>query len=247
MPATIDEVIARLDEVILAARREESRSGYFPALYRKVTVEVRKGIAEGLFDDGPRMERLDVIFANRYLDAEAAWRAGQRTTQSWAVAFEAASAWWPIVLQHLLLGMNAHINLDLGIAAAQACPGEALPPLQRDFMRINDILAALVDGVMADLTEIWPLLGLVNRLTKRTDDALVNFSMGRARDCAWEVAVRLAGLGPERWQPEIDRLDAGTAALGRRVWKPGRWAGLVIKAVRLGERGSTSHIIDVLS
>lgn len=63
--ATIDQVIARLDTAIDRARRENSRLGFFACLYRQVTVRVSEGIAAGRFQDGPRMERLDVIFANR--------------------------------------------------------------------------------------------------------------------------------------------------------------------------------------
>jgi hypothetical protein len=37
---------------------------------------VKRGIAEGFFDDGPRMETLGVVFANRYLAAYEAWQAG---------------------------------------------------------------------------------------------------------------------------------------------------------------------------
>ena len=37
----------------------------------------------------------------------------------WKKAFDSSTHYWPIVLQHLLMGMNAHINLDLGIAAAE--------------------------------------------------------------------------------------------------------------------------------
>ena len=99
--ALLDQV-ARIDAAVAQARSEGSPAGYFPALYRRVTVGVRDWIRDGRFDDGPRMERLDVLFADRYLDALRAWRAGEPTTRSWAVAFEASEDWWPIVLQHLL-------------------------------------------------------------------------------------------------------------------------------------------------
>ena len=70
MPAdTIDEVVERLTEIVEWSRAANSRLGYFAALYRKVTVKVHEGIADGFFDEGDRMERLDVIFANRYLEA----------------------------------------------------------------------------------------------------------------------------------------------------------------------------------
>ena len=48
------------------------------------------------------VERFDVAFANRYFEAfDRAWREEQ-TTQSWRVAFHAASQWSPVILQHLL-------------------------------------------------------------------------------------------------------------------------------------------------
>ncbi|MCH7825275.1 MAG: hypothetical protein IH849_10770 [Acidobacteria bacterium] len=56
LPTTIDGVIEELDRTIATARRDESRLGYFPALYRKVTASVQQGIADGRFEDGDRME-----------------------------------------------------------------------------------------------------------------------------------------------------------------------------------------------
>ncbi len=68
-PHTIDEVLAELDQIILRARNERSRLGFFATLYRNVTIKVKEGIAAGLFEDGARMEKFDVTFANRYLAA----------------------------------------------------------------------------------------------------------------------------------------------------------------------------------
>jgi hypothetical protein len=70
---TIDQVIDQLTEIIDWSRTTNSRLGYFAALYRKVTIKVKEGIAENFFDDGERMERMDVIFANRYLAAVEAY------------------------------------------------------------------------------------------------------------------------------------------------------------------------------
>ena len=41
---TIDEVILQLDDIIARSIREQSRLGYFAALYRKVTIKVKEGI-----------------------------------------------------------------------------------------------------------------------------------------------------------------------------------------------------------
>lgn len=247
MPAaTIDEVIEQLDEVIARARRESSRAGYFPALYRKVTVAVKEGIANGRFEDGERMERLDVLFANRYLEAVAAHRRGEPPARSWQLSFEAASRWWPIVLQHLLLGMNAHINLDLGVAAARTAPGSELPGLKTDFDRINEVLAELTGGVKEELSTVWPRLRRLDRLAGSGEDRIINFSITGARDHAWELAQRLAPLGPEGQAAEIAATDLRVALLGRLIWKPGPVARLTTGFIRLGERGAVPEIIDLL-
>lgn len=243
---TIDEVIEQLETIIGWARSRSSRVGYFAALYRKVTIKVKEGIASGFFEDGERMERLDVVFANRYLEALEGLQKNSVLTRSWKFAFEASQTWWPIVLQHLLLGMNAHINLDLGIAAARISPDSAVRDLKNDFMKINDILAALVDGIQRELAEIWPVLALLDRVGGRTDEVLVNFSMTKARDHAWRVAESLAPLGEADRTATIDDLDKKVVARGHRVLKPGVIIGGANKIIRLGERGTIPQIIDIL-
>ncbi|MDA1093530.1 MAG: DUF5995 family protein [Acidobacteria bacterium] len=246
-PETIDDVITRLTSIIDDAKTDGSRLGYFPALYRKVTVDVRDGIANGVFDDGARMERLDVVFASRYLDAFEAYRAGGSPTQSWQFAFDVTTQWWPIVLQHLLLGINAHINLDLGIAAARVAPGAQLSALRDDFNKINGILASLVGGVQDELARIWTTLRLLNRYPGHVETAIINFSMEEARDHAWSVAERLAPLPVADQAPAIASLDQEVWELAHVVRYPTVVGTLVTKVVRVGERGTVPGIIDLLS
>ena len=244
---TIDQVIEQLDDIVDRTKRQKSRLGYFGALYRKVTLKVKAGISEGFFEDGGRMERLDVIFANRYLEAFEQNLKDIPPTRSWQLAFEASKRWWPIVLQHLLLGMNAHINLDLGIAAARTSPGEAVYGLKNDFNKINEILAALVDGVEQELAQIWPVLGLLDYTAGKTDEVLINFNMQRARDHAWKIAEKLAPLEPAAQMPAINKLDVEIALFGRVIRHPGFVVSTVNKIIRLGERGTIPQIIDLLS
>lgn len=244
--STIDEVLQRLDGVIERARSARSRRGYFPSLYRKVTVGVQEGIRDGVFEDGDRMERLDVVFANRYLEAVEAEERGETPTHSWQVAFEAAGRWRPIVVQHLLLGMNAHINLDLGIAAARAAPGAELESLHADFNRINQVLASLVDGVKEELSTVWPALRLLDRLAGDKEDRIINFSMVQARDQAWKHAESLAPLTEIDQATRIEGLDSWVADFGQVIWRPGLKARLITLIIRLRERGSVPEIIDLL-
>lgn len=245
--ASIEDVIAALDDIVTEASRTGNRLGYFPALYRKVTIRVKEGIEEGIFADGERMELLDVAFANRYLAAYDLYEKGERPRSSWEVAFRATGRWWPIVLQHLLAAMNAHINLDLGVAAARTAPGSELADLEGDFLKINSLLAALVAGVKEELATVWPALRLIDRLTGPAEDTIVNFSMSVARDEAWLFAESLASVTPAEQLERIARADELVARLGRAILDPPPIPRLVTRLVRLGELGSVPRVIDLLS
>jgi hypothetical protein len=232
---TIDDVLAGLDRMVDHALEVGDRTGYFAVLYRKVTAKVKEGIAAGFFDDPGRMERLDVLFADRYLDAVAAFRGGEPVTDSWRLSFDAAGRGRSLILQHLLVGINAHINLDLGIAAARCSPGPALPGLRRDYDRINATLAAMIASVQDDLRLVSPWLGLLDRFGARTQSELIRFSIVTARAGAWRFAEQLAATSEPRWEAVIADRDRRVAAVGQRVLRPGRLAGAGVWVVRLRE------------
>ncbi|HKP72448.1 MAG TPA: DUF5995 family protein [Pyrinomonadaceae bacterium] len=245
---TIDEVIARLDEIIHEARRERSRLGYFTTLYRNVTVKVKEGIAAGLFENGERMGRFDVIFANRYLAAFESFKRGERPSKCWLVSFEAAADWPPIIVQHLLLGINAHINFDLGVAAAEVAPGDELPTLKHDFDLINGILASLMVKVKHDIEEVSPWIKMLDMVAPMTQDKFINFSLERARICAWNVAVKMNSLTPDERAGELTRLDWEVAVLARLLRRPaGFFVNAALLVIRLRESSDVPHVIDVLA
>jgi hypothetical protein len=243
---SIDGVIDSLDTIIDESRKRNSRLGYFAALYREVTVQVRQGIVTGDFEDGTRMERLDIIFANRYLQALQRFQSGQQPTNSWRVAFQSAASWRMLILQHLLLGMNAHINVDLGVAAARTSPGTDLPSLQNDFNRINEILSNLLNRVQDKINALSPGFGFLDSVGGRTDEAIMNFSIQRARDAAWSVAEKLAPLSEAEQEREIARLDERIEALAQLVRNPGFLVRTVALAIRIFESSNISRNINVL-
>lgn len=243
----IDEVVAALDGIIATAIAERSRLGLFAALYRQVTLRVRQRIAEGFFDDGPRMQRLDTAFANRYLGALATWRAGGAPSQCWQFAFDATKRADLIILQHLLLGINAHINLDLGVAAAQIAPGAALPALQGDFARINQLLSALTDQVKQVVARFSPMLHLLDEVCTSAEDAIVNFSMSRARRDAWQHAELVVAQPAGQVDATICLLDDKATFLARLIAEPGRLLTAALDAIHLGESKNVPAIIVALN
>lgn len=246
LATTLDEVIAQLTATIADARQRQTRLGYFAALYRLVTVNVKTGIEAGHFQDGARMAQLDVAFANRYLVALEAYQQGQPTSACWRVAFDAAEAWRPLILQHLLLGMNAHINFDLGIAAAETSPGASLHASQNDFNEINRILAGLIQTVQVQIGSVSPWIWLLDKIGGRTDEKIVEFSLNVARREAWSFAVRLAQTPQAQWPAELARKDNEIAALGRLIQHPGYLLNAGMLPIRVRESSDVRAVIDVL-
>jgi Family of unknown function (DUF5995) len=226
----IDEVIESLAAIVRQARDNRDRVGYFAALYRQVTVEVRTAIHAGLFDDGARMDRFDTIFGNRYFAAYDSWRRDRSGPRCWREAFGHLDDRDTIIVQHLVLGVNAHINLDLAVAAADTCPADAIHGLRRDFLLINDILSRVLLQVQDAVGDLSPYLWLLDRFGGRADEQILDFSIRRSRQEAWQHAVLLAGQSGTQRAETIDRLDARAAILARLVARP---RGMVRPAVEL--------------
>lgn len=243
---TITEVIDTLKNIIEDSKKNNSTMGYFASLYYIVTVRIKEGIDKKEFQDNERMERLDVIFANRYLEAYHQYQAKEQPSACWKYAFDQNKKYWPIVLQHLLLGINAHINLDLAVAAEQTSPGNKINELKSDFDKINQILSGLVTNLESDLGAMWPTLKIILLFTKKVDNFLIDFSMKLARDGAWKFATELAAMGPEEKINAIKKRDIKIADIAMLITKPGIIAGMIFKIIRLGERGTVQSKINLL-
>lgn len=242
-----DDTLGELEDLVDRCAARGDRTGYFAAMYVAVTDTIRQRAADGHFEDAPRMERFVTGFANRYLDAENAWRSGAPCSHSWVAAFRAAGRWRPIVLQHLLLGINAHINLDLGVTASTLAEEGSIDAVRADFDAVQDVLGELVDGCQAALGTVSPWLGLADRVGGGGDETLIRFSLAAARRQAWSVAVRLSALpGAEREQA-IAAVDATTVRIARVVEHPGVLASVLLLAVRVRERAKPREIMKLLA
>jgi len=162
MVGGIDQVIDRLQAMVQQSIRDGDRSGYFAALYRRVTETIRDAIRGGQFDDGARMEALDIAFAERYFTARAQYEAGDLAMRSWLQAFDATQSAEHTILQQLLIAMNPHINIDLAIAVARVA-GKDLPSLKNDFDKIMGILATLVPQVDSEIDGLSPITYRIDR------------------------------------------------------------------------------------
>ena len=193
-----------------------------------------------------RMEKLDVLFANRYLKAYTQFVENETPTKSWQIAFNNTSKYWPIVLQHLLWGINAHINLDLGIAASETAKGTSIDALKIDFDKINELLAELVGEVEKELTEVWPTLKWILTFTGKVDDFLINFSMQQARDGAWKFAKTLYSAIEKDKVAMVEERDVKVSRVASYINPKGLILKIIFGIIRIGEKGTVKNKIDIL-
>ena len=243
---TIGQVIELLDEIIEKEIQQNSKLAFFPILYKKVTEAVKDGIEKEEFEDNDRMEKLDVVFANRYLEAYTQFKARKHCTACWKVAFDQGHKFWPITLQHLLLGINAHINLDLGIAAAEIA-GSKIENLKNDFYRINDLLSGMVEGVQHDINRISPVIGLLDSIAGKLDERLVDFSIQIARDGAWDFALTYAEASGDQKTELLEKRDMSISWLGKDIARPGWFLTMVTYVIKVLETKSVKKIATALS
>lgn len=144
-----------------------------------------------------------------------------------------------------MLGMNAHINFDLGIAAAEVADGD-LTAVEGDFMEINLVLSELLEDVQARLASVSPWMGIFDTVAGRHDERIVNFSMQRARDASWLVARKHVALDASLRPAAEEALDVVVARFAKVIEKPGRLISAAAVPVRLRERASVGDVIRAL-
>ena len=249
---TLDDVVEAIGSVIDWSIGAASRLGYFAAVYKRITIAVQTAVADGVFEDGPRMERFDVTFANRYFEALNGHFHPQRfarPTRSWQVTFDGAVRADPIILQHILTGINAHIGLDLGIAAQSIGSSAQVRALEDDFNRINAVLASQVNGMVADMTELSPALADVYAVLMDHGILLINQALKTFRDDAWRFATVLAAT-PQFARPLVIGLrDRKVAGQGGLILEPPGLVGLIqwaVDAVAARESRDVVRNIQVL-
>jgi hypothetical protein len=242
---TIDEVVLTLDKIVEDCKTNNCPLGFFAVLYRKVTLKVKEGIHNNRFEDNIRMEKLDVFFANRYIKAYFDYKDNKVISKSWKVPFDAKNKDSYIVLQHLLMGINVHINLDLGIATINTIDTSPLDGIKNDFNHINNLLSDMTDEVKKNMGSISPVFGILMPLAKKWDDKLIQFSITTARDGAWEFAKCL-NADKDNNEKIISERDQIIGKLGTNLINPVKTLQWILNTIRFFESKSISSKIEIL-
>jgi hypothetical protein len=238
----MQDIAAVAAELTARARAASDARGYFAAMYARVTRQVAARIEDGGFEDPARMERFAVRFARYYLDALPPGT-GPRP-RCWQATLDVTADDSLLIVQHLLLGINAHVNHDLALTVVDiADDAGALAPIRTDFDAINAILAATQQGVLRDLHTVarW-----VNTAACVGGGQIFNFSLEVARDQAWSAAERMYPLGAAERAAHRAELDRLVSVLAYLITQPKLWARPALWLARSLERRDHGEVVAAL-
>jgi Family of unknown function (DUF5995) len=223
------------------ARNSTDATGYFPALYARVTSNVAAAIAAGRFEDGERMDTFATTFASYYLRA---MRAEIPRPRCWQATRDVANDNDLLIVQHLLLGINAHVNHDLAQAVVDAADATGdLTAARRDFDAINNVLESASTEVLRDLDRVsrW-----VNKISALGGGRGFNFSLRVARARAWDAAQHLYPLNTEGRTAYIGELDRLVSVVAYLITRPSFPASLFVKVTRRLEQRDPTTVTTAL-
>ena len=195
---TVPEVIARMREIDAELPAGDGVR-VFNRMYLTVTERIAAIISApggghgATFRNGPAMAELDVHFANLWLAAYEADKAGKPVVPAWRPIFEARRG-GRLPIQYALAGMNTHIEHDLPIAVVGTCRALGLDPedLHDDFEAVNHVLAQVESGVRRSF------LDAVGRVVDDRIGPVVHllstWNIDKARDLAWVTTETLWAL-----------------------------------------------------
>lgn len=235
-------VIGRTAEELQSiARDAPDATGYFPALYSRVTERIAHSIAAGRFEDGERMDDFATTFAGYYTRA---FRREIPRPRCWQASWDVAGDDRLLIVQHLLLGINAHVNHDLPQAVVEVASRTGdLAGAQRDFDAVNDVLADASVGILRDLDRVsrW-----ANEIAALGGGRLFDFSLRVARARAWSAAEQLWALDPDDRPGYVAELDGLVSVLAYLVTRPAFPATLLVGAARMFERRDPGAVVTAL-
>jgi hypothetical protein len=191
---SVDDVIEKLEWFEGYCLKSGDLRGVFATAYLQVTRSLINHLSGGTFRDERWVRTYLVRFGNLYREAVIDYEAGrnQQVPKSWKISFETAANKEGLVIQHLLLGINAHINHDLAVALYDVKINPDREDKYYDHTKVNEVLEQTTEALKREVTDKYaPILRRLDRKTGNVSDDITNFSIPKAREHAWSFAIAL--------------------------------------------------------
>jgi hypothetical protein len=211
----LEATLGRLDSRVEELRRSGDDRRVFLAVYATMTRAIHRGVADGRFVDPGWTADLTTRFAQLYFDADDAWADGDgRCPGAWRAAFAASGTPRVSVVEHALLGINAHIVFDLPVAVAATMNAtgdvtggrlraDTLVRRRHDYEVVNHILAETIRDAQAVLAGESRASAWLDALTLRLDEYVAELLLRASRTQGWHNALALAVARDDREEEAV--------------------------------------------
>lgn len=221
-PADAHDRLAELERLF---RERSDRRSVFLTVYERVTGEIAAEVEAGSFEDGAWVAAYLVAFADLYREALLAFERGDPgVPAAWRLAFGVAAEDDGLLVQHALLGVNAHITRDLAFALDRVGIDPDRERRFRDHVAVSEVLERVVEDIQQVLAESYaPGIAALDESFGRLDERLAFFSVHQARLYAWQAAVAFADArwsfarDAVQWLVETTATGAGQFVLGPAI------------------------------
>lgn len=193
---------------------QDDRRAIFATAYAWMTSSIDAQIDAEVFDDPGWVVELTAVFAEYYRQALSEQARGGTSPRCWEIALEATDT---VVLQDLLLGMNAHITYDLPLALAELVGPLCRAQCLRDYRRILTAIRGAIEIIQVQIVSRYaPGLRLLEHAFAGVDDWLTYHVIRLYREDAWRQGMLMIDHPQDR--PElVAKIDAEAARRARWI------------------------------
>ncbi len=226
-----------MDEPAIAVQRMRERlemwqkasdpRATFLYCYVMMTENMLTAIQAGEFNDPVWVRHLLEHFANYYFTALQGYEQQDPGTPAvWRLTFESAHRPGSLVLQNLLLGVNAHINYDLVLALSDllepdwySLDDHTREQRYNDHCHVSQVITRTIDSVQDTILEPQSLpLQLADVLFGPVDEWVISRLIGNWREQVWEQAMqRISSPDPEKREELRRAVETGCLKLSERI------------------------------
>jgi hypothetical protein len=192
----VNRTLRAMNQQFGAAVARSEHDAVLSLAYLRTTEEFKRAVeTPGFFQDVRYLNHEDAVFAELYFDARTDWNAGRTSAVpgAWALAFDAADRKAVSGIGNLLLGMNAHVQLDL--PKTLAAIGLVKPDggsRKADHDKVNVFLNRIAQPIITEIAQRFdPTVSSAN-LPGPFDEYTFFQLLVAWRETAWRNAERLA-------------------------------------------------------
>jgi hypothetical protein len=103
-----------------------------------------------------------------------------------------------------------------------------------------------MDDIEESLCKVWMPMRMLLKATDGKQDAVLNFSVEKARDASWANAVLLANMDVAQHPTYIDEVDAVVKNIAMKIKSPGFLTEMLLKGIRLTEYDDVDRTIGLI-